>query len=274
MSKLTKKFILIILAVFWLIITLYPFLFMLQTSLKSNIEYFSSTVWRLPKSINLENYVAAIESGFLKYYLNSIFVSFSSIILIIASASMASYMIAKIKFKFNQAIFSYFLAGMMIPLHITLIPVYKITEYIGLYDTLTGLIGPYVAFSLPISIFILTGFIKEVPHELEEAAYIDGANIFQIFYLIIFPLIKPAVSTITIYNLVMLWNEFIYALVLISDPAKWNLTLGLWNFQGEYGVNIPLIMAALVLSILPLLLFYVVLQERVIKGMTAGAVKG
>lgn len=274
MSKLTKKFILIILAVFWLIITLYPFLFMLQTSLKSNIEYFSSTVWTLLKSINLENYVAAIESGFLKYYLNSIFVSFSFIILIIASASMASYMIAKIKFKFNQAIFSYFLAGMMIPLHITLIPVYKITEYIGLYDTLTGLIGPYVAFSLPISIFILTGFIKEVPHELEEAAYIDGANIFQIFYLIIFPLIKPAVSTITIYNLVMLWNEFIYALVLISDPAKWNLTLGLWNFQGEYGVNIPLIMAALVLSILPLLLFYVVLQERVIKGMTAGAVKG
>ncbi|MTI59344.1 MAG: carbohydrate ABC transporter permease [Firmicutes bacterium] len=247
---------------------------MLQSSIKTNIEYFTGSVWALPKTFSLGNYLTAINVGFTKYYLNSIFVSFVSLFIIIISASMAGYMLAKIKFRLNKLIFSFFLAGMMIPIHITLIPIYKLTEYMGLYDTLTGLIGPYVAFSLPISIFILTGFIKEIPNELEEAAYIDGANTFQIFVKIIFPLIKPAVSTVAIYNLVMLWNEFIYALVLISNPDKWNLTLGLWNFQGEYGVNIPMVMSGLVLSILPLLLFYILLQERVIKGMTAGAVKG
>lgn len=273
-KKYIAKIILGFLGFAWLIITLYPFIFMLQSSIKTNIEYFTGSVWALPKTFSLGNYLTAINVGFTKYYLNSIFVSFVSLFIIIISASMAGYMLAKIKFRLNKLIFSFFLAGMMIPIHITLIPIYKLTEYMGLYDTLTGLIGPYVAFSLPISIFILTGFIKEIPNELEEAAYIDGANTFQIFVKIIFPLIKPAVSTVAIYNLVMLWNEFIYALVLISNPDKWNLTLGLWNFQGEYGVNIPMVMSGLVLSILPLLLFYILLQERVIKGMTAGAVKG
>ncbi len=274
MRNLVKKLVLGTLGFLWLIITLYPFIFMVQTSMKTNMEYFTGSVWALPESYSIGNYLEAMKTGFLTYYMNSIFVSLTALVIIIISASMASYMIAKVKFKYNRFVFSFFLAGMMIPIHITLIPVYKITEYMGLYDNLIGLIGPYVAFSLPISIFILTGFIKEIPHELEESAYIDGANTFQIFTKIIFPLIKPAVSTVAIYNLVLLWNEFIYALVLISDPDNWNLTLGLWNFQGEYGVNIPMVMTGLVLSILPLLLFYIFLQERVIKGMTAGAVKG
>ncbi|PUU94957.1 carbohydrate ABC transporter permease [Halanaerobium sp.] len=273
MSK-SAKLIVVLLAGIWLLITLYPFIFMLQTSMKTNMEYFTSSVWAFPENISLDNYLTAMNSGFIRFYLNSLFVTISSLVIIIISASMAAYMIAKIDFKLSNSVFSFFLAGMMIPIHITLIPVYKMTQTMGLYDKLTGLIGPYVAFSLPISIFILTGFIAEIPRELEEAAYIDGANIFQIFTKIIFPLIKPAVSTVAIYNLVLLWNEFIYALVLISNPDKWNLTLGLWNFQGQYGTNVPMVMTGVMLSVLPLLLFYIFLQEKVIKGMTAGAVKG
>lgn len=272
MSKLTK-IIIIVLAGIWLIVTLYPFIFMLQTSMKTNMEYFSS-VWSLPETINIDNYIEALNSGFMRFYLNSLYVTLTSVLIIIISASMAAYMIARIDFKFSTLTFSFFLAGMMIPVHITLIPVYRMTQTMGLYDTLTGLIGPYVAFSLPVSIFILTGFISDIPKELEEAAFIDGANLFQIYSKIILPLIKPAISTVAIYNMVLLWNEFVYALVLISNPSKWNLTLGLFNFQGQYATNIPMIMTGVMLSVLPLLLFYVFLQERVIKGMTAGAVKG
>ena len=134
-----------------------------------------------------------------------------------------------------------------------MIPVYRMTLSLGVYDTLTGLIGPYVAFSLPVSIFILTGFIREIPVELEEAAIIDGASYYQLFSQVVFPLTKPAVSTVAIYNFTLLWNEFAYALVLTSSPEKRILTLG-FEFQSAYGVDIPKTLTALFLSLLPLLI--------------------
>ena len=163
----------------------------------------------------------------------------------------------------------------MIPIHSTLIPVYRMTLSLGVYDTLTGLIGPYVAFSLPVSIFILTGFIREIPVELEgRAAIIDGASYYQLFSQVVFPLTKPAVSTVAIYSFTLLWNEFAYALVLTSSPKKGILTLGLFEFQSAYGVDIPKTLTALFLSLLPLLIVYIFFQEKIISGMTAGAIKG
>lgn len=272
-NKILVKTVLFILGISWFLITAYPLLFMFITSLKNNMEFFES-IWSFPKQFNFDNYRRVFESGFLKYFLNSLLVSILSVVLIIVTGSMASYAITRFKFRYSNVIFSLFLAGMMIPIHITLIPLYKMTQSFGLYDNLYGLVGPYVAFNLPTSIFILTGFMKDIPIEMEEAAYMDGANAFQIFTKVIFPLSKPAISTVAIYNFLMLWNEFVYALVLLSSQKNWNLTMGLWNFQGEFGVNIPLVMAALFMSILPLILVYIFLQEKIIKGMMAGAIKG
>lgn len=269
------KVLIYIFLIFWLIVTGYPLLFLLQNSFKGKIEFITSPAWSLPGTFNLENYIhVGIESGFYRYFLNSIFVSLVSVMLIVIASSMAAYAIARIKFKLDNLVFMLFVAGMMIPIHSTLIPVYKMTLSLGLYDKLIGLIGPYVAFSMPISIFILTGFIREIPHELEEAAIIDGASYYQIYGKIILPLAKPAISTIAIYNLTMLWNEFVYALVLTSSPEKRILTLGLFEFQSAYGMDIPKTLTALLLSVLPLILMYIFFQKKIIKGMTAGALKG
>ena len=250
-------------------------IFLLQNSFKGNMEFFTTPVWSLPKTFDLTNFIhVTIKSGFYRYFLNSIFVCIVSVIIIILTGALASYVIAKLEFKFNNLVFMLFVAGMMIPIHSTLIPVYKMNLSLGLYDTLTGLIGPYVAFSLPVSIFILTGFIRDIPHELEEAAIIDGASYYSIFSKIILPLAKPAISTVAIYNFTMLWNEFAYALVLTSSPEKRILTLGLFEFQSAYGVDIPKTLTALLLSVLPLFIMYVFFQEKIIKGMTAGALKG
>ncbi|MTI59684.1 MAG: carbohydrate ABC transporter permease [Firmicutes bacterium] len=273
--KTIYKTIIYFFLIIWLFITAYPILFLLQNSFKGNIEFFTSEVWSFPESFMLDNYVSVIvDSGFYRYFLNSIFVCVISVIIIIFTSSLASYVIAKIKFKFNNLVFMLFVAGMMIPIHSTLIPVYKMNLSLGLYDTLIGLIGPYVAFSLPISIFILTGFMQGIPVELEEAAIIDGASYYSIFSKIIFPLTKPAVSTIAIYNFTQIWNEFAYGLVLTASPEKRILTLGLFEFQSAYGVDIPKTLTALLISVIPLFITYIFFQEKIIKGMTAGALKG
>ncbi len=257
----------------WLVIAGYPFIFVFNTSLKERREFFTTSVWSSPESWQFQNYIEAVKAGFLRYFLNTGFVTFSAVILIVIIAAMASYVITRIEFKYSNLVFLIFVAGMMIPIHSTLIPVYRVTRTIGLYNTLTGLIGPYVAFGLPISVFILTGFMRDIPPQMEEAAIIDGASKFQIFTKIIFPLSRPAIFTVAIYNLVIFWNEFVYALILISSPGKWNITLGLWNFQGRYGTNIPMVMTGVIISAVPVIILYLFFQDQVIRGMTAGALK-
>ncbi|MEC9490211.1 MAG: carbohydrate ABC transporter permease [Halanaerobiales bacterium] len=269
-----KQLVIYLFLLVWLVITGYPLVFLVQNSFKIRMEFFRNPVWALPEQFTLQNYIDVMESGFYIYFINSIIVCFISVAIIILVSALASYAISRIDFKFNKLVYILFLAGMMIPIHSTLIPIYKITLSMGLYDRLSALIGPYVAFSLPISIFILTGFISDIPYELEEAAIIDGASRFRIFKDIILPLVKPAVATVAIYNLTLLWNQFAYALVLTSSPSKRILTLGLFEFQGQHGINIPLTLTALFLSVLPLIILYVFLQEHIIKGMTAGALKG
>jgi raffinose/stachyose/melibiose transport system permease protein len=269
-----KQLVIYLFLLVWLIITGYPLVFLVQNSFKVRMEFFRNPVWSLPESFTLQNYIDVMESGFYIYFINSIIVCFISVAIIIIVSALASYAISRIDFKYNKIVYILFLAGMMIPIHSTLIPIYKITLSMGMYDRLSALIGPYVAFSLPISVFILTGFINDIPYELEEAAIIDGASRFRIFRDIILPLVKPAIATVSIYNLTLLWNQFAYALVLTSSPSKRILTLGLFEFQGQHGINIPLTLTALFLSVLPLIILYVFLQEHIIKGMTAGALKG
>ena len=269
-----KQACLYLFAAVWFVISFYPFIFMINTSLKGRMEFLIKPVWAFPEQFLCTNYVRVIEGGFFRFFFNSVSVSVLSVAVIILVSSLASYVISRVRFRFSTLVYGLFVAGMMIPIHITLIPVYNLTRALGIYDSLAALVGPYVAFSLPISVFVLVGFMRDIPLELEEAAVMDGASRLRIYTKVVMPLSKPALSTVAIYSFILLWNEFIYALVLLTSKKNWNLTMGLWNFQGQYSIDIPLIMATLTLAALPLIMIYFFLQEQVIKGMTTGALKG
>ncbi|WP_024833389.1 carbohydrate ABC transporter permease [Ruminiclostridium josui] len=263
-----------LLALIWLVIAGAPFYFMVASAFKEQFEIFTAGVFAMPKGLYLENFKKVIESDFYKYLLNSLFVVGVSLILILFTSLFASYPFSRFKFKLNKPLFGIIVAAMAVPIHVTLIPVFQLTQKLNLYDTIFALIGPYTAFNLPISVFILTGFMAEIPKELEESAEIDGCGKYRTFFSIIAPLSKPGLATLAIYNSVNMWNEFSFALVLTQSKGSRTLPLSIWEFQGQYNANIPMIMAVLTLCALPMILAFAIGQEKLIKGMMAGAVKG
>ena len=260
-------------AVAWLLIAGLPFIFVIITSFKTTKEFIAD-LWAWPSSLQFVNFTDAVDGGIGRFFLNSLLVSVLSVILTLVLASLASFPLAKMRFRLNRPLFLLFIAGSMIPVHVTLIPIYTLTNRLGIYDTFLALLGPYVAFHLPLAVLIITEFMSQLPHELEEAARIDGASPFEIFRRIILPLSTPALSTVAIYTFIFVWNEFVFALVLLSSRSNMTLPLGLMQFSGEYSVNVPGIMAAVTLASIPIILFYLFMQERVVAGMVAGAIKG
>lgn len=264
----------IVLALAWLVVSLMPFVFMVLNSLKGKFEMLSKGVFALPDAINLENYVEVLNGGFWKFFLNSVIVVGVSLALILLISACAAYPLSRFNFKWAAPIYGIIVAGMSVPIHVTLIPIFKMAIETNLYDSIWALIGPNVAFSLPVSVFILTGFMKELPKELEESAEIDGCNKYQTFFKIIWPLSKPGLATLAIYNGVHIWNEFSFAYTLTQSSANQTLPLAIWEFQGQYSMNTPMIMAVLTLTLLPMIIMFVIFQDKLVKGMTAGAVKG
>ena len=262
------------LALLWMLVALVPFWFMAQTGFKESLELMTAPVWALPESPTLDNFRSVIEGNFFRFLSNSLIVVSISIALVVIFAAMAAYVFGRMQFRLNRPLFALIIAGLVVPIHVTLIPVYLLTTNIGLYDKIWALVGPYVAFSLPVSIFILTGFMREIPRELEEAARIDGCGPMRAFFSIILPLTRPGLATIAVFNAVSLWNEFVFAYVLTSSTEVRTLPLALWEFQGQYSSNIPAIMSVLVMSSLPLIFAYILFQEQLVKGIMAGAVKG
>ena len=273
-AALAKRGVSYFLALVWLAVTTLPFLFVIVTSLKSQEESFSDSVWALPQRIDLSQYASILQGPFFTYLRNSLWVVGVSVLLIVVLSSMAAYAFARLDFPFGKTLFGLVVAAMVVPIHATLVPIYLLIRNIGLYDTAFALIGPYVAFSLPISIFILTEFMRQIPRELEEAACLDGCGPLKIFWRIYFPLSTPGLATVAIYNAVALWNEFIFAYVLTSTPGHRTLPLAIWDFQGQYSSNVPAMLAVVTLTSLPLIAVYAFGQERVIKGMMAGSLKG
>jgi raffinose/stachyose/melibiose transport system permease protein len=263
-----------LLGLIWLAVTTLPFLFVIVTSLKTQEETFSAPVWALPAHLYFGNYLAVLHGPYFTYFRNSFFVVGVSVVLIVLLSAMAAYVFARMRFRLNKLLFGLVVAGMIVPLHATLVPIYLLTRNLGIYDTQFALIGPYVALSLPISIFILTEFMRQIPHELEEAAQLDGCGPFKIFWRIFFPLSTPGLATVAIYNGIALWNEFIFAYMLTSTTAHRTLPLAIWDFQGQYSSNIPAMLAVVTMTSLPLIVAYAFGQERLIKGMMAGSLKG
>lgn len=275
MKKAVIRGVVGILALFWLMIAALPFLYMILTSLKQQQELFTSGMFSLPKSFYLGNFTEVLTKGsFPRYLYNSLYVVGISLLLTLSVSALAAYPLSRFVFRGSKGIYLLILAGMAIPLHATLIPVFLMSKNIGIYDTHWALIGPYVAFNTPMSAFILTGFMKGIPGELEEAAEIDGCNKLRTFFSVILPLSVPGMATLAIYNSVMMWNEFVFALVLTQSIQVRTLPLSIWEYQGQYSANQTMIMAVLTLSALPMMLAFAIGQERLIKGMMAGAVKG
>jgi raffinose/stachyose/melibiose transport system permease protein len=271
---LINKTLLYVFVFILLVFTTYPFLYMIATSFKTMQDFFRNPFSILLESFSWEQYVSVFEMGLTTYFVNSLIVTVLAVGIVVFIAGLASYPLSRLKFRLNRPLFIIFLGGMMIPVHATLIPIFVMSNSVGLYDTLLALLGPYVAFALPISVFIFTQFMQEVPMELEEAAKIDGAGHWTIFSKVMFPNMKPAIATIVIYNFIHIWNEFIFALILIQSPSNMTLPIGLQKFYGEFSVNVPGLMAALTLASLPVILIFILAQERVVKGLIGGSVKG
>lgn len=272
--KLVHKSAFYIVSLFFLALFGFPFVLTLMMSFKSQAEYMSGNYWNLPHKLFFGNYRKVLLSQFNLYFLNSTIVSVTAVFLTSLIASLASYAFAKIKFRFSKVLLLLFMVGMMIPVHTTLIPIYQMTRTLRLTDNLVGLIGPYVSFGLPIAIYIMTSFFKEVSDSIQESAVIDGASPLRIYWSIMLPISTPAISTVAIYNFLTYWNEFIYSLTLINTNIKKTLPLGMREFYGAETVNIPAVLTAILVGSLPVILFYMFAQDRVINGLSAGAVKG
>lgn len=261
-------------AIFYLIISFMPFVFMVLNSFKEKFEMLVKGIFSMPDSFNLANYQSVFAGNFWKFFGNSVIVLAVSLTILLFISACASYPLARFKFKLANPLYAMIVACMSIPIHITLIPVFKMSQSTGLYDSIWALIGPYVAFAVPISVFILTSFMQGIPREIEESAEIDGCNKYKMFFKMILPLAKPGLSTLAIYNGVNMWNEFSFAYTLTQSTQNRTLPLAVWEFQGQYSMNTPMIMAVLTLTVLPMIIMFIFFQDKLVKGMTAGAVKG
>lgn len=257
-----------------IISSILPFIFMVLNSFKGKFEMLTKGVFALPEGLKLSNYQEVLSGGFIRYFTNSVIILLVSLTLILFISACASYPLARFKFKANSFIYGLIVACMAIPIHITLIPVFQLTKKVGLYDSIWAMLGPDVAFAIPISVFILTTFMKGIPREIEESAEIDGCNKYKMFFKMILPLSKPGLSTLAIYNGVNIWNEFSFSYTLTQSPVNRTLPLAVWDFQGQYAMNTPMIMAVLTLTVLPMIILFIFAQDKLVKGMTAGAVKG
>ncbi len=197
-----------------------------------------------------------------------------STVIVLFLAFIIGYFLARFSFTGKKALTAFFMFGMLIPIHALLVPTFILFKKLNLFDQRFTLIIPYVAFGLPIAVFLFTSYIKGIPKELEEAAIIDGASFSKILFSIIFPVCRPIVLTIGILQFFSKWNEFPFALVLVNSEKYKTIPIGLRNFSGQYATNYPLLMAGLVLAIIPVILIYVIFNKKIIEGMTSGAVKG
>lgn len=279
MKKLQKKIHLskILIYIFLIILAfiyLAPLAWMLLVSLKDNAEIFTSP-FALPQNPQWGNYTFAWTAGYLgKATLNSAIVCVTALILSLVIGSMAAFAIARLRWKYAKLMMTYFLIGMMVPIHCVLIPLFKTFSSIHLYNNLLGLIIPYVTFSLPITIYIMEGFFENMPQEIFEAACIDGCSIYKCFTSVAVPLSKTGLFVTGLMSFVANWNELLLAMVFISDDLKKTLPVSLSKFVGPYNTNYVQMFAAIIIAIIPTIIVYCCFSNQIVDGLTAGAVKG
>jgi len=273
-KKIFSLAFLYIILINYTIILIYPVFLMIITAFKGNKEIFLSP-YSLPQSWNFNNFVKIFKaSDYATYFRNSIVIAVISIFLILVISSLASYVIAKYEFPLRNFIYIYFLAGLMIPIKLGTVNILQIMVKLHLFDNIVSLIIVYVAMGIPIGIFILTDFIREIPEELSNAARIDGCSEPRIFFNIIIPLLRPALAAVAIFNFVPIWNEFWFPLILIQSNNMWTVPLATAQLYGQYQTQYGLVFAILAVASLPVIVFYLILSKQFVRGLSAGALKG
>ena len=259
-----------LLAWIWLAVIILPIYYVVITTFKNQGDYFSSNPLSLPIPPTFAAYKQVIEADIGLYFINSVVVTIGTVVPVVLFGFLASYAIVRGNSRFLRYSRWLFLLGLAIPLQATIIPIYLIITRIRMYDSLGALILPSIAFGLPLTVLILSNFLRDVPKELFESMRLDGCTDWQMAWRLAFPLTRPAVVTVGIYNGLNVWNGFLFPLILTQSPDKRVMPLALWAFQGEYSVNIPAVLAAVVLSTLPILVLYVVGRRQLLSGLTAG----
>ncbi|MDP9695783.1 UNVERIFIED_ORG: raffinose/stachyose/melibiose transport system permease protein [Arthrobacter globiformis] len=254
----------------WLAVIVLPIYYVVITSLKNQAGFFTTNPMLPPTEPTLDNYKLVLENDFARYFLNSVIVTLGTVIPALFVSFMAAYAIVRGNGRFVNWTNNLFLLGLAIPLHATIIPIYWMITHAHLYDTLLALILPSIAFAIPVSVLILSNFMRDVPNELFESMRLDGCSDWAMLWRLALPMTKPAVITVGIYNALHVWNGFLFPLILTQSPATRVLPLSLWTFQGEFSVNIPAVLASVVLATLPLLVLYIVARRQLISGLTAG----
>ncbi len=253
---------------------IFPAIWLFYSSMKTKTEFYENPI-ALPSSLNLDSYINVLQkSDMLKWMGNTARNTILSLILILLIGFIVGYFVARFKFRGRKLLYSYFLLGMLIPIHALMVPMYILFTKTGLGDNWYTLIFPYTAFGIPIAVFLVESYVQNVPKELEEAAAIDGSSFTRTLFSIILPVCRPILVTIGIIQFFSLWNEFTFSLILISDENLKTVSVGLTIFKGQYATDYPQMMAAMFLAILPALLLYFAFSKQIIKGMVAGAVKG
>lgn len=254
---------------------IFPIIWLFLFSLKNNQEVFNMSPFAIPTEPKWENYVKVwTEGNISQYFFNSVMYTIASVCLTVILASMVTFAITRMKWKWSGFVLGLFMVGLMIPVHSTLIPLFSAFTKMNLIDHPLSIILSYTAFNLPITIMILLGFYQTLPREIEEAAIMDGASIHRLFFRIILPMTSPVIATSAIINMIYNWNEFVFVNTFISSDRYKTLTVGIQNFIGQYTTDWGAIGATLMISILPILLAFLVLSNRIVEGIAAGSVKG
>ena len=264
------------LLIVWAILVIFPFLWMLMTAFKTDQDILFSP-WRLPHSLEWSNFERAWTKAHIgRYFFNTVLVLAGSLTGTLIISAMAAYVFARFDFPGRNALFYLFIAGMMFPVFLALVPLFFLIKDLHMTGTYQGLILVYIAYSLPFTIFFLTGFFKTLPGEVAEAGIMDGASQHRVFFDIMLPMAKPGLIAMGIFNFLGQWNQFLLPLVLMPDAKRYLLSQGLaflaiqQGYQNDYGA----LFAAMVITMLPTLVVYVLFQKRLESGLTAGALKG
>jgi ABC-type glycerol-3-phosphate transport system permease component len=256
-----------------LIAVVFPLFWMFYSSLKDQWQIFANP-FALPEVIKFDNYINAWNAGnFNLYFLNSIIVTVPSVLGVLGVSSLAGYAFARLTFFGSRALFIFFLIGIMVPPQAVIIPAFLIVSRLGLMNNFSALILTYLSWC-PVGIFILATFFRSLPQEIEDAAKVDGASTFDVFWRIALPLAKPALATVAIFYFVWVWNDFLYPLLYLQSDTMNTIPMGLMLFNGRYRTDWGMMTAALSIAVAVPLVFYMIFQDKFVRGLTAGALKG
>ena len=253
---------------------LYPLLFVILASLKTDTEIFINP-FGLPEAANWGIYKGLlVNKGFYVNVLNSLYYATSTMMVSALICFLGAYAITRMKWKLSGLFLAMLMIGIMVPENAMVLPLYVLLQRFGISNPRIALIFVFTAFSIPRTIFILTGFLQDVPRSIEEAAVIDGCSIWKVMFRIVFPLLKPAFATVCIFNFLQVWNDLFISLIFITANTEKTIQLGLLKFQGDHFTQYTILLAAVAITIIPIMIAYFIFQKNIIKGMTAGATKG